>query len=195
MAKTRLKELRPKQAEFLAKYLEFNMNAKKAARVVGYSYPQALNLIHDPRFIEATEAFLDQYAMGAKEVLFRLSMQARASMEDFLTVNEATGEVKFNFTEAMRDNILGTIKKISIKPTEFGDSLEVELYDAQSALVHLGRYHKLFTDKVQIADWRTDAIESIRAGSITYEALKESLDANLAEQLFREAGVAVKSSN
>ncbi len=194
MAKPRLKELSAKQALFLAKYLEYNMNAKKAAKEVGYSYPQALNLIHDERFIDAKEEFLDRYAMGAKEVLVRLSLQARASMEDFLSVSP-TGEVKFNFAEAMQANILGTIKKIAIKPTEFGDALEVELYDAQSALVHLGRYHKLFTDKVQISDWRTDAIESIRNGSISYDALKESLDDNLAEQLFREAGVAIQSAS
>lgn len=42
-------------------------------------------------------------------------------------------------------------------------------------------------------EWRTQAIEDIRAGRIEYAALVEAFDESLATQLFREAGVTLPS--
>jgi len=47
---------------------------------------------------------------------------------------------------------------------------------------------------IQIEDWRSRAIEDIRAGRIAYEALAEAFnDRDLATELFREAGVPIST--
>lgn len=79
-----------------------------------------------------------------------------------------------------------------VRQTKYG--IEVKLHDAQAALGQLGRYHALFLDRVRSEDWRTMAIDDIRAGHITFEALAEAFDEDLATQLFREAGVPVQTA-
>lgn len=43
----------------------------------------------------------------------------------------------------------------------------------------------------EIKDWRSQAIEDIKAGTLTYNALAMAFDNSLAAELFREAGVLV----
>ena len=66
----------------------------------------------------------------------------------------------------------------------------VKIHDAQSALVQLGRYHKLFTDKVEMVTWEDEALRDIRAGLVTYADVSDNLGDELARQLFQKAGVA-----
>lgn len=44
---------------------------------------------------------------------------------------------------------------------------------------------------LRIDDWRSQAIEDIRRGAITYDALAQAFDDTLAAELFRSAGVEV----
>lgn len=44
---------------------------------------------------------------------------------------------------------------------------------------------------LRIDDWRSQAIEDIRRGAITYDALAQAFDDTLAAELFRPAGVEV----
>lgn len=197
----RERALEPKMELFITAYLNNGFNAGKAVIEAGYkcnpnsARVRGSHLLADPRIQERVEMYLNKFAMTGNEVLARLTLQARSSIEDFLSIDKVTGKVTFDFRQAMAMHALGAIKKIGIKPTEFGDALEVEMYDAQSALIQLGKYHKLFTDKVHISDWRSDAIEAIRAGKIEFEQLRQTLgDNDLAEQLFREAGILVAPS-
>lgn len=101
--------------------------------------------------------------MGADEVLHRLAEQARAGYADF--INEA-GDVDLGA-------LLAAGKGHLIKKTrkDKDQNVIVEFYDAQAALVQVGRHFGLFTDNVDVTsagqpiktyyavspdDWETD---------------------------------------
>lgn len=44
-----------------------------------------------------------------------------------------------------------------------------------------------------IRDWRLQAIEDIKAGTLTYSALAQLFDSDLASELFQQAGVPIES--
>jgi hypothetical protein len=80
--------------------------------------------------------------MSADEVLLRLAEQARGEHGKYLRPD---GAVDFNAVIA--DGKGHLIK--GIKETKYG--LDIEFYDAQTALVHIGKYHGLFTDKLDVS--------------------------------------------
>lgn len=167
-------------------------NKTEAARRAGYSaksaYNQGYRLMKNDEISAYLRERLESLQMSADEVLVRLSNQARGNMGDFLQVSEK-GAIRIDWKKAEPN--LHLVKKFVQKPTEHGMQIEFELYDAQAALVQLGRFHKLFTDRVEVKDWRDEAIDSIRRNEITFEALRDELGDDLAAQLFREAGIRV----
>lgn len=101
--------------------------------------------------------------MSADEVLLRLADQARGSVESFLTIED--GFWKIDITKAKTASALHLIKKL--KEGEHG--LEIELYDAQAALVHLGKHLGLFSDRqmnlnVDLKGLTNEQLERIAAG-------------------------------
>jgi hypothetical protein len=99
--------------------------------------------------------------MSADEVMTRLSDIARASHMPFVRFSD-DGFVYFNFSDPNAQNYFHLIKKIKTKrqrqirghgddaETWEGEWVEVELYDAQAALLTMAKYHNLITDKVDI---------------------------------------------
>ena len=77
--------------------------------------------------------------MGADEVLERLTEQARASLDDFLDGHE------IDFDKAREAGKMHLLKSVSW--TKYGPRIEV--CDQHAALVDLGKYHKLFVDRVE----------------------------------------------
>lgn len=141
-----------------------------------------------PHIRKFVEAELERRAMSAREVVSRLEAQATADLSPYLKQGYF-GELTIDL-DAVRAAGLGhMIKKVS--NTRHGPS--IEFYDTQAALVHLGRVHGVFTDKLQVDDWRSQAVADIRAGRIAFEALAEAFDDSLAAELFREAGVPVST--
>jgi phage terminase small subunit len=152
-----------KQLAFVEEYL-CCWNATEAARRAGYSehtaHVQGSRLLSNAKVQEYIKSRLAEKAMSADEVLTRLAEQARASIGDFIEIDEK-GRWKVDLGKAKTDDKLHLIKSLS--PTQYG--VKVELYDAQAALVHLGRAHGLFTDNVNersnqkieieyVNDWR-----------------------------------------
>jgi phage terminase small subunit len=148
-------KLKYKERLFVSYYLgEANGNASEAARLAGYSSPPVLGhrLLKKVHIRAAIEARLAGPALTADEVLARLSDQAAADVGDFLTFSrpEGRGEgdkaapvrVRLDLDKARRNGKLPLVKKL--KRGKYG--LEIELYDAQAALVQLGKYHGLFRD-------------------------------------------------
>lgn len=103
--------------------------------------------------------------MGANEVLTILANQARADIGRFIEVDD--GHVYFDFGNPEAKAHLHLIKKIKTKrkreiilkrgTKEIAEEwehewVEVELHDAQAALVAIGRHFKLFTDKFETAN-------------------------------------------
>lgn len=68
--------------------------------------------------------------------------------------------------------------------------------DWRAAVEYLKRRdNRHWSDKVTVKhqDWRSMAIEDIRAGRITYQLLAQAFDDSLAAELFREAGISIPS--
>ncbi len=134
--------LNPRQRLFVEAYLTC-WSATEAARRVGYAQPHS----QGPRLLEHVGVAalvaerLAQAAMGADEVLARLADQARASLADFVTVDEGGGWR----IDLQRAEAAGKMHLLSeLGWTKHGP--KVKLYSAQAALELLGRHHRLFAN-------------------------------------------------
>lgn len=140
--------LTAKQQAFVEHYLQC-WNASRAARLAGYSektaYSQGARLLKNVEVQAAISARLDELKMSADEVLLRLADQARATMDDFLDPERKDVDL----ARAAERGKLHLVKKFS-RSTGKVETVSIELYDAQAALVQLGRHHKLFTDRTEI---------------------------------------------
>lgn len=147
------KRLTYKQEAFVRAYLGPALgNATKAAELAGYSGRRGTlaevgyENLRKPEIASAIAARLDELAMTRHEVLARLTDMARSDMGDFLDEGEKWGRPVVDLEKAIRDKKTHLIKKIAFTKGK----LEFELYDAQAALVQLGKYHKLFVDRTEV---------------------------------------------
>lgn len=137
--------LSDQQRAWIERYL-VHWNARKACRETGYQPSSSYSVRHHPLVREYIHRRLEDLRLDADEVLVRLSYQARASVEDFITFDKRGGW-KFDLAAAQRADALGLIKKLR-KTADGG--VDLELYDAQAALEKLGKHHKLFTDQMDV---------------------------------------------
>jgi phage terminase small subunit len=135
-------ELTQKQRLFVEAYIgPANGNAREAARAAGYSgddnvlSQRGFELVRNPRIAELIGVRVEQAVMRANEVLDELSAIAKADWQNFLDVRR----------DKEGDAVSATLK----------------LSDKIKALELLGKYYKLFNDRidvgVQVTDWRTEA--------------------------------------
>jgi phage terminase small subunit len=149
--------LTAKRRRFAEEYL-IDFNATQAAIRAGYSPRSAKvtghNLRHKPEVQEYIERRIEETAMAANEVLLRLAQQARGEAGAYVRMVEVpAGEDRdapdylpaVNIEAMRRDGRMHLIKKIS----EFKGRLEIEFYDAQSALQLIGKHLGMFKDKVE----------------------------------------------
>lgn len=141
--------LRNKQRAFIDEYL-ICWNAKEAAIRAGYSQKTAYAIGHEnlskPEIAEEIQRRVSERAMSADEVLVRLAEQARGAADAFIEIRG--GLPFFDWEGLQRAGKLHLIKKLKFNSDGYP---EVEFYDAQAALVHLGRVHGLFTDKREVS--------------------------------------------
>ena len=183
------KKLTPKESAFIANYIDC-LNAAEAARRAGYSEKTARYIGHEnltkPHIKNEIARLMRDKAMQPDEILYRLSRQARADMGDLLHPGYSLGWIDLE-----RARELGITHLIKEFKRDKDGGVTVKLYDAQAALVHLAKIHAMFTERLIVEDWHSQAIADIRAGRIDYEPLAKAFDDDLATQLFREAGVPV----
>jgi hypothetical protein len=146
---------------FLIEYLSAEKpNATAAAERAGYKTPnkQGPRLLQNPKIRAAIDEYFHAYEMSAREVIARLSDQARGSLGDFLDIEDGR-DPALSLAKAKREGKLHLLKKFKQKKVTYTNKdgeetetewIEVELHDPQAALVHVGRYHGLFTDKTDI---------------------------------------------
>lgn len=154
-------ELTPKESLFINAYLgEARFNATEAARIAGYKgNDNTLGVVgfenlRKPKIASIALERLNEAAMSANEVLARLSKQARGSLADLLTEDG-----QFDLAAARVSGFHDLLKKLKVKKTvrrERGGTDEVEdvtyeyeIHDPQAALVHLGKFHKLFIERLE----------------------------------------------
>jgi phage terminase small subunit len=151
-----------KQKLFADYYVgEANLNATRAAIKAGYSPKTAYSIGHEnlkkPEISTYIEKILDERAMTSKEVLIGLTNEAKGSIADIL---EEDGT--FDYEAMCQRGADKLLKKLKIKKTvrrEHGSEDEIEeithefeMYDAQSAKVHIGKAHGLFSDNLNIGN-------------------------------------------
>jgi phage terminase small subunit len=170
-----------KQQVFIEYYLQ-HWNATQAALRAGYSektaYSTGQRLLKDVEVAAAIQARIDEIKMSSDEVLLRLSDQARGTMADFLNENGF-----LSLTKAEKAGKLHLIKSYS--HTEKGE--RIELYDAQAALVHLGRHHKLFVDRQEqsgkvdhvhmtVDEWKAQEAERMAGADATMALFEDDAE-------------------
>ncbi len=130
-----------------AAMITFNCSTRESAASVASEY------LRKPEIAARIEERLAEFHLSANEVLARLSMMARGSMEEFIDPDSGVIDLK----KAKQAKKLGLIKKYRTKFTTTtrtdndGNAedvetteIEIELYDAQAALVHVGKHLNLF---------------------------------------------------
>lgn len=154
-------KLTKKRMAFIDEYLK-DFNGTQAAIRAGYSKKTAKSIASEiltlPDVSEAILERMTKNAMSADEVLRRLGDMARGDMGNFLDVN-SMGIFNLDLVKAKKLGLLHLVKKVKDRSVMAVDkdgvesethNIEVELYDAQAALVHIGKHHKLFTDKLDV---------------------------------------------
>ena len=130
------------QRTFVLDYLRHG-NATKAAKAAGYAHPgkAGAKLRSNRKIQDAIRDYFREQEMTAIEVVARLSQQARAEYAPYL---RADGTV--DLQQMIEDGKAHLIKRYGYSTT---GNLTVEFYDAQTALIQVGRYHKIFTDGIE----------------------------------------------
>jgi phage terminase small subunit len=135
-------ELTQRQRLFVEAYIgPCGGNARESARAAGYSgddntlSQRGFELMRNPKVAELIGVRVEEAVMRANEVLSELSAIAKADWQNFLEIRR----------DREGDIISATLK----------------LSDKIKSLELLGKYHKLFSERldlsVQVSDWRTQA--------------------------------------
>jgi phage terminase small subunit len=175
-----------KQRVFIAEYVK-DFNATRAAIAAGYSEHTAYNIgwenVRKREIADEIEKVIAHRCMTKDEVLTRLAEHGRGDIGNFLGIRN-DGLPVFDFKAAVEQGKTHLLKKLKTKTKTYvakGDEdtvvtetdVEFELYDAQAALVQIGRHHKLFTDKTEaevIVDLNVTADEIAKARNKATEA-------------------------
>ncbi|MCH8247221.1 MAG: terminase small subunit [Bacteroidetes bacterium] len=168
--------LNVRRRRFVEEYA-VDWNATQAAKRAGYSlrtaYSQGQRLLKNVEIQKAIEKRLDRLSMTAAEALKRLTDMARGSFFPFVKINEE-GRFWLDLADEEAQKHLHLIKKMRVRRRrEKGGKgeadwevewLEVELYDAMTALDKIARAHGIYRDslnvnmsaQVQIIDFSAD---------------------------------------
>lgn len=139
-----------KQQAFVDEYLK-TRNATKAAIAAGYSAKTAYSIgsenLKKPEIDEVIRQRTTENAMSADEVASLLAEQARADMGDFVRFYPGSKLPVLDLAKAYESGKMRLVKKLKFLPD---GGVEFELYDAQAAMVQVGKIHKMFTDKQDV---------------------------------------------
>ncbi len=173
--------LNNRQRVFIEEYLRC-WNASEAARRAGYkgrANVRGAQLLANVSISAAIKARLTELQMSADEVLIRFADQARGSMESFIDPDLG----RIDLTKAEQAGKLHLIKSFR-RSTGKTETVAIELYDAQNALVQIGRTLGMFVDKIAPVDpsgkheyQPVSAEERERAAQELAEWRKKQLDA------------------
>ena len=135
--------LTKKRRVFIEEYLKC-WNATEAARRAGYKHPNVYGptLVNLSEIREIIDARVEELTMEADEVLLRLSEIARGEYAKYVLSNG-----KIDIARMVEDGKAYLITKI--RDTQHGK--HIEFCDMQSALVQIGKHHKLFTDSLELS--------------------------------------------
>jgi len=177
-------KLTKKQQAFVTEYL-IDYNATQAAIRSGYSERSARAIgcenLTKPDILSAIQS----QVMSKEEVLLRLTDIARGDMGDFLDISSMAFQIDLN--KAVESGKTKLINKVKMRTTttlnkdgvetETHD-IEINLYSALDALDKMGKFHKLFADRIEHsgidgAPIKTETTIDIKA--VDYRAIASTL--------------------
>lgn len=141
-----------KQRVFIEHYLRC-WNATEAARLSGYKHPnkQGPRLLVNVGIREAIDARIKELTMSADEVLIRLTEHGRGDIGAFMKLSP--DEIK---THPDTRLIKEYERHVTTGDGYTNEHIKLKLYDAQAALLHLWKHHRLAkgeaTESVDISD-------------------------------------------
>ena len=150
-----------RQAQFLAAYLKTG-NATESAIKAGYSKntaaEQGHDLLRNPQIKAAVEKSLNKLEISAENVLAEIAKLAFSNMGDYLEPSEDGTQFFPKFKDLTREQ-MAAIQEIRVDMTGGtgdGERKQVQrttfkLSDKGANLERLGRYFKLFTDKLEVS--------------------------------------------
>ena len=181
-------ELTPKELTFIQNYCAYG-NGSKAAREAGYSlrsaHDIAFKLLKKAEIRDSISSFLDEHAMSKAEIIDRLSMIARGSVEHFLQRED--GRVWVDISDPATERHLPLIKKIRQRTERIVDRegkeitnvyTEIELHDAMAALVHIARIHGMFVDRHEVSGSKGKPVE-VEIGLMSEQELRQEIAATI----------------
>lgn len=145
--------LNEKQKAFCREYL-IDFSATQAAIRAGYSKKTAGSQGHDllkkPEIQKAIQGLADKmnekHGNAIERIILELQMIAFGDYKDLVTWDE-NGIKKWIPSDELGDKSR-LVQEISETVTQSGGSRKLKTYDKMRALELLGKYHKIFTDKV-----------------------------------------------
>lgn len=147
-------ELTDKEHALIGKYFELGFNGTKAAIAAGYSKKSARQIASEtlskPYIREEIDHRMKTFAMGTDEIIARLTGNARGDMREFIgksaktLANHPDGQLIKKYKRTV------TTTMVTEDRSQTEERVEIELYDAQAALVHLGKMHGLFTERMDL---------------------------------------------
>ena len=135
---------------FAEAYVSNGFNATQAAITAKYSektaYSQGSRLLKNVEVQTLISEIMTQRTMSKTETAWRLSEHARADIRPFINLN--SDELRQHPQAWLIKKMKQTKRKIDSLVIE--ERMEIELYDAQSALTTFARHHGLLKDGVTI---------------------------------------------
>jgi len=146
--------LTDKEWAIIGKYFELGFNGTQAAIAAGYSKKSARQIASEtlskPYIRDEINHRMKDFAMGQEEIIARLSSHGRGDMRDFIgkSARALTNHPDGHLIKKFKRTVTTTLLTEDKSQTE--EKIELELYDAQAALVHLGKMYGLFTERVDL---------------------------------------------
>lgn len=148
--------------------------------------------LRKPKIKAYIDERLKEKTMSADEVLYRLTQEAQYIDTVELSKIETIVEIAPDGTEITRPILIVDLEKIKarglgkmvkkIRMTAQGN-IEIEWIDSQKALELLGKYHGLFTERIEhTGEIKVDDSRYDRSISSLVDALRESLSGPAPEQ-------------
>lgn len=165
--------LNTKQTIFVNEYLKC-WNASEAARRAGYNGKSNVigaRLLADVSIKEEIQRRVDEIKMSADEALIRLAEQARGDMADFLKFEDGVSLPFLDLKGANEKGLLRLVKKFKYNSD---GKPEIELYDAQAALVHIGKAHGLFNNDPGSSEDKPFYVAKIKEIVVNRESVDDS---------------------
>lgn len=149
------RKLKPRHQLFVTSYLDNGWHATNAAIACGSTISNAhvygSRMLANPKIRAAIDEGLKAGQLSADQVLKRLAEMATVNLADFVDkdgkINDEVFRKKGYLVKKHKSKTVVVRGKEGDLPEEHTDR-EIELHDAQNALIHIGRYHKLFKDQV-----------------------------------------------